>query len=270
MSVHGELRVAALAVVPEWAREETLPLGSLDALTLNHLAREWREDGLMEHASIASFARFTLAMLSLGAPPEIIAEAQRAAGDEVLHARLCFGVATTLDGAQWGPGALDVKGALDDISAEKVLRDLVIEGCVGETIAAMVARAQRQLAEVDTVTRALETIADDEARHSALAWKAAAWVLKARPELVTVAERAFSDALAGVTVRDGVPEGVSACLWRHWGRLDTVELTTVTREAVDSVILPCARALIESAKERGRGVSGRAGREGSQGRVRAS
>ena len=31
------------------------------------LGRAWRSDGRMEHASVASFARFTLAMMAMGA-----------------------------------------------------------------------------------------------------------------------------------------------------------------------------------------------------------
>jgi hypothetical protein len=55
----------------------------------------------MEHASVAAFARFTLDLLALGAPADLVQSAQQALGDEIAHAELCFGLA----------GATSVKNA---------------------------------------------------------------------------------------------------------------------------------------------------------------
>ncbi|MEZ4405642.1 MAG: ferritin-like domain-containing protein [Polyangiales bacterium] len=243
MTVDGELRAAALTRGSAWV---TRPRAAeaLDPVTREALAKAWRDDGVMEHASVASFARFTLAMLSLGAPPDIVADAQQAALDEVSHARACLGLAASFDGERLGPGALDVRGAVDDLRPERVLRDLIVEGCVGETVAAMLAAAQRDVATRPEARAALDAIAADEERHSALAWRAAAWMLTERPALSVVAERAFADALAGVTAGEGAPEGVDRGAWRAWGRLDGVERARVTREAVETVVRPCAAALV--------------------------
>ena len=58
------------------------------------VVKAWTTAARAEHASVASFARFTLQLLHLGAPADLVADAQQAALDEVRHARLCFGVAS--------------------------------------------------------------------------------------------------------------------------------------------------------------------------------
>lgn len=56
------------------------------------LASRWLDSALLEHASIASFARFSLHLLAVGAPPELLERTQRAALDEIEHARLAFAI----------------------------------------------------------------------------------------------------------------------------------------------------------------------------------
>ena len=45
---------------------------------------------LGEHASVASFARFTLDLLSLGAPPGLLSAAFHAGQEEISHTQLCL------------------------------------------------------------------------------------------------------------------------------------------------------------------------------------
>jgi hypothetical protein len=129
----------------------------------------------MEHASIAAFARFTLQLLALGAPPELVADATRAMADETRHARLCFGLASRYAGHDVGPGPLDVGGALGAVTLLDVVELVVDEGCVGETAAALEAAWDAETA-ADPVERdVLSVIAEDEARHAALAVQFVAW-----------------------------------------------------------------------------------------------
>ena len=58
-------------------------LTSLDSTTRAHIAQEWTAMGLAEHASVASFARFTLQLMAVGAPAELLHAAQLGAADEV-------------------------------------------------------------------------------------------------------------------------------------------------------------------------------------------
>jgi len=245
MVVAGEARAARVVPASAWTAQPAGVVAGLDAATRAALGRAWRSDGRMEHASVASFARFTLAMMAMGAPPDLLAEAQQAALDEVAHARACLALAARLDGSTEGPGALDVGGALDGLSAERSVRDAVVEGCVGETVSALVAQAQLARATEPEARAALERIAADEERHAGLAWRFVAWALGVRPHLRGVVERAFAEATGRwARAAAATDEGADATAWAAWGRLDGVGQATAVREALAEVIAPCARAML--------------------------
>ena len=69
------------------------------------LAAQWREHGRTGHASIAAFAKLTLELIALGAPPELVEGSPRDALDERRHTQLCFSLARALDGKAESPGA---------------------------------------------------------------------------------------------------------------------------------------------------------------------
>ncbi|HEU4537511.1 MAG TPA: hypothetical protein VFS00_25505, partial [Polyangiaceae bacterium] len=85
-------------------------LDGLDAGLRAALAQHWLDVAALEHASVASFARFTLELLALGAPPALVAEAQRAGLDEVAHAEVAYALASAYAGRRFGPGPLDLAG----------------------------------------------------------------------------------------------------------------------------------------------------------------
>src|SRR6185436_7062049 len=127
-----------------WQARETSP--ALDALSPGEraaLAEAWARDALLEHASVASFGRFALELLAFGAPADLIEAAHRAALDEVRHARLCFALAGAYRGEALAPGAFPFDGAVrlaGDLAA--LAESAVLEGCVGETLAALQAAEQ--------------------------------------------------------------------------------------------------------------------------------
>ena len=98
----------------------------------------WAESAQFEHASIGSFAKFSLHLLAVRAPPELLYACHDAARDELKHAELCFGLASRYARRPLGPGPLPlpvhVLGATDLAS---VLRAAIEEGCVGETLASL-------------------------------------------------------------------------------------------------------------------------------------
>nr|MBK7064494.1 hypothetical protein [Deltaproteobacteria bacterium] len=147
-------------------------------------------------------------------------------------------------------------GALDGVCAEKSLRDAIVEGCVGETIAALVAQAQLRGATEPEALSALTRIAADEERHAGLAWRFVAWALKEHPSLRGVAGRCFADALSRAPAALVVEAGVDANAWRAWGRLGADEHAAAVREALSEVIAPCAKALMLG-EPVGRSVAGR-------------
>jgi hypothetical protein len=149
----------------------------------------------MEHASIAAFARFSLQLLSLGAPPDLLTATQAAMADETAHARIAFGLASAYAGRPIGPGPLSLAGSLDDVDAQSIVEGAIAEGCIGETIAALEAAEAAERASDPIVRSLLRRIADDEMRHAELAWRFVDWALASDPALAPVARRAFDRAM---------------------------------------------------------------------------
>lgn len=142
-------------------------------------AKGWARAGQLEHASVASFAKLALDLLALGAPPELVRCAHEAAIDEVAHATMSFTMAARFDpdGRAWSPGPLVARAhtAHDLVS---LARETFVDGCIGESLAALDARARAEDSN-DAVERAvLETIAADEERHAELGWKIVAWAAR--------------------------------------------------------------------------------------------
>ncbi len=161
------------------------------------LSSAWLEAGLGEHASVAAFARFTLHLLSLGAPPQLLRDAIKAMDDEVRHALLCFGIARRFSGQALGPGPMDLSRVFeqsDEPSA--ILKAAIVEGCIEETISARGAHLASELAEDSAIRAALHGLATDEARHAELSWGLVEWMLSVYPALAPEAERCFARALA--------------------------------------------------------------------------
>ncbi len=142
----------------------------------------WAAAARAEHASVASFARFALELMALGAPLELLRGAARAMADEVEHAAICAARAGVAP--DFGPP--DVVGALGSVQARDVLVATLRDGAIGETLAAPEATAGAFRADAGA-RAALLQIAADETRHAALAWRTVRWILASRPELVDVA-----------------------------------------------------------------------------------
>lgn len=248
--VEGTLRTATPARRADWtsragnAREDQR--APLDDATREALARAWLRDATMEHASIASFARFSLELLALGAPAELVEQSQRASLDEIEHARLCFAIASRLSGAPVGPSALPVSGCERGGSLAESVVAAVAEGCVGETIAALVAREQLARATEPDVRAALERIARDEEQHAMLAYRFVRWAIEVGGDDVRRAARtAFEHAASAARAAPIEAVGpVDALAWAEHGRLDGAELASAIRAALDDVIAPCAAALL--------------------------
>ena len=57
------------------------------------IGRRWLEQGEGEHSSVASFARHTLQLMSIGASADLLSASQQAAVEEVRHSKICYGLA---------------------------------------------------------------------------------------------------------------------------------------------------------------------------------
>jgi len=247
--IADEARKAESAVSSAWLTPAAeIRLADLqvptDAALRDRLAAHWTDIGLLEHASVAAFARFTLQLLALGAPAELVGASQRAALDEVRHAELAFALASRYAGRSLGPGPLPLTGALDASSPSEILALTVREGCIGETRAALEASRAAESCEDPVVRSVLETIAADEARHAELAWRAVRFLVTAHPGTTrALAEELL--ALHHLEMRQPTqPEARDAGPGTRFGLLDPGALERCHREAYRDVIAPCARALL--------------------------
>jgi hypothetical protein len=249
-SVGEELRAAPTITRDDWHVDARATSLDLDDELCHALAREWAMDAKLEHASIASFARLTLELLAVGAPPDLVLLSQAASIDEIEHARLSFALARRYGGAPIGPGPLNVAGALSESTDLAALAaETVREGCVGETLAALLATEQLEAATDPEVRQALTRIAADEARHAELSWKIVRWAIAQGGERVLRATAAaFERALAELEAAP--PEAMCATAaadvanWHAHGRLQASERCAVIRSALSEVIRPCARVLL--------------------------
>ncbi|WP_437331030.1 ferritin-like domain-containing protein [Sorangium sp. So ce381] len=228
-----------------WGAAARPDVAALAQATRAALAEAWLRDALLEHASVASFARFSLELMAVGAPPDMLADAHEAAGDEVRHAALCFGLASAYAGTALAPapfafgGRVEVASDLPELAARAVR-----EGCVGETLAALQASEQLSRAADAAVRSALATIAEDEARHAELAWRFVAWALQTGGEPVRRAvSDAFGAALASPPPAATAPDAEADALAAH-GRPDGAALAASHRRAVAEVIAPAMAALL--------------------------
>lgn len=206
---------------------------------------EWARSAQMEHASIASFDRFSLQLLSVAAPPLLIEQAHQAAIDEIRHAQLSFAVASIYAGQSLGPGPLSLTAsAFADFSVAYVLQSAVAEGCVGETLAAADAQAACDRAANPALKHVLGVIANDEAEHAALAYRFAAWALAAfGAEGRRAIEAGFEAALPQAHVAPPVAQQDDAWLEAH-GRLSSATSAEQRAIALADVIVPARRSLL--------------------------
>jgi hypothetical protein len=241
-------QLAALERRSDWSGASTRSNES-DPWTAR-IAAEWLEDARMEHASIASFARFTLDLLAYGAPAELVEAAQRAGLDECEHTRLCLGLAARFGAGSQGPAQLPAAGATVAPSLWHAAIAAFREGCVSETLAALRAGEAWERARDPEVKRALERIAADEARHAELAWRFVAWsAARLGADFTAELERQLSNLRAAPTplLTDSEPEtdAVARAL-RDAGRLTASDKHRLDHVGVHEVIAPCLAALIEA------------------------
>jgi hypothetical protein len=224
-----------------------LTTGELSDGLRAHLAAHWQQQAELEHASVAAFARFILELLSLAAPPQLVSAATSALADETAHARLCYALASTYAGRELGPGKLDVTGALDELGASDIVTRAVLEGCVGETLAAIEASEAASRAADETLRQVLSRIAEDEARHAELSWRFVRWALsRGDAELRSVVRKAFGQARGELVARVNAVAtraAFDAELPRH-GVLSASSAVRLALEVFQTVIGPCADALL--------------------------
>ncbi len=233
-------RTAAAVPRPDWCAEARAPSTAAPRVR-DALATAWTNAALAEHASIASFARAVLELLSLGAPPEIVHATQAALADEVEHARLCFGEARRHRDHDLGPGPLAQDAGVLARVGDPVAITLAVfdEGCVGEGVAAAIAGLAAEACRDEPTAALLRRICADESRHAALAWQTLRWLIERYGDVIATPLRGRLAALVSPTApRTRTPD------LRAHGRLDARECAEIHRAVLARIVRPLAHGLL--------------------------
>lgn len=249
--IENEARTAGVERRDDWCEKDALPeVVGLDERIRDELAKAWEHTAQMEHASIAAFARFALELLALGAPSDLIMRTNAAMVDETNHTRMAFALASAYRGKPVGPGRLNIDKAMaegDDVVS--ILRRVIREGCVGETVAAVEAGEAATRASDPVVRKALETIAADESAHAELAWRTVKWALQTFGADVRDAIR---DEMARLVEELGTAYETRKTDWDQelldHGVVTTNVRGSIRRAALRQVVVPCLGAMVEEVR----------------------
>ena len=203
------------------------------------LSGAWLADAAAEHASVAAFSRVAMELMAVGAPPQLLEDTLRAASDEIRHAQACYGMASRFTPTVRGPGPLTAATPRSPTLVQ-VAVDAFLEGCVGETTAALVAERGAALSTDPHTREVLEGIAADEAEHAALAWRTVKWALEqGGAEVAGALRRAFAD-LPTPSFED-TPAHAD---WAAFGRLSQREMQAAAADARREIVAPMLRTLL--------------------------
>lgn len=194
-------QVFCLGREPAGLHERTRRVGDLGAY--------FAEMARIEAASVHAFRTMVDELTFHGAPKSLIAEARRAARDEVVHARAAARMARRF-GGNLEPVAVS---ALRERSLFAMALENEVEGCVRETFGALVGMHQAQFAEDGDVRAMMSTVSDDEARHAELSHRVAEWACTK----LSAAESAALDAARDNALR-ALQDGIQRESLAPWQR----------------------------------------------------
>ncbi|MFO0614524.1 MAG: ferritin-like domain-containing protein [Polyangiaceae bacterium] len=241
--IDGTARVAEPRVRGDWMAEAARIATAIPHDLRRRAAEHHLAIARLEHASIASFARFALQLVAIGAPAALVRDAHAAAIDEVDHARAAFALASAFAGEPLGPAALGDALAPITQDLESIVEALGEEGCVGETVGVAEALAVAETTSDPFIAAHMRKVAADEQRHAELAWRTLRWLIEKDAGLVGTVERAFERTIAAM----GRSVGPSAAA-PSVGLLGGAGIDGVRREALRLVVEPARDALLRSAQ----------------------
>lgn len=226
--------------------------GGLSETLAQALARAWTDAALQAHAAIGAYARFTLQLMSLGAPPRLINGAAQAMQDEVVDAQACFSLARRYAGREVGPGPLPAASTLRDSDLTSIVLSAVQRGCIQEAVRALAAREALEHCQDAATREVLISRQESKAQQAQLAWRFVAWALRSAQqsggrELADHVRVAFVTALKA-RPRPALSERDRQLL-RH-GVLSHARGAALEQRVLRDVVLPCMEALLARASAR--------------------
>ena len=113
----------------------------------------WKRAALHEHSSIAAFQLLAIELLHFGAPASLVSRAQKAAQDELEHARAAFSIASSLLKEPQHPQEFPLP-QLEQRSLQDFALSVLIEGAINESLAVVLAAHQRKHAQIPKIQEA--------------------------------------------------------------------------------------------------------------------
>lgn len=158
------------------------------------LGRAFAEIAELEWTSVTAFERLARALAHHGAPEELVSRAARFADDERRHTSLVAELARAHGGT---PDLRAPTGHETTPSLRSLAEENAAEGCVRETLGALVAQVQALRSSSAAVRGVFGAVAEDEARHAELSWDLHAWFLESlagddRAHVEAALSRAFA------------------------------------------------------------------------------
>lgn len=153
-------------------------------------AHAWAKIHACERASVDGFERLAAQLEALGAPIELITNAERFAADERRHAAATLAIARRFD-PEVEPPELEAAQSSATPDLHTLLEDTILAGCIGETLSALELEHMRAACHDEALAFVLAEIADDEARHAEHAWALLAYLLRRFPALRDPAVQLF-------------------------------------------------------------------------------
>jgi hypothetical protein len=203
---------------------------------VSDLAEYLVEMARIEAASVHAFRVMARELTRFSAPRTLIASAERAAREELAHARVARASARRFGGKPRAPAIRrHTPRSLFEMAKENE-----VEGCVRETFGTLVGMYQARFATDPAIRTMMRAIASDEARHAALSHRVSAW---ARTRLSAEERRALDDARAAAL--HAVKATGAAAELAPWQRTLGLPDARATDQLIDALIaetLPMARA----------------------------
>jgi len=216
----GRVLLPQLRAGGSWS--STMDRLELDGRVPSEVAAQWRENARTEHASVAAFARLTLDLLALGAPPNLIEAAHRDGLDEIRHTQLCLSLSAAMDGNLESPTAFPeaqrarTRPRARSLALATLAVDSLVDGALHEGVSARVIARLAKIATLPSIRDTLSKIAADEGRHSAHGWDVVQWCVSEGGVPILSALEAAARALPK-TMQSPLPAGAEDGSWEPWG-----------------------------------------------------
>lgn len=135
--------------------------------------RTWAGRMVNEHVSARVWAHLLGQGVAAALPADVLAGIAEAIGDELRHAEQCAAVVLALGGDPVAPlpPLPEVPTHDDAPPLEAFLRNLISVGCMSETVAVSVIRAEQAELDGTALGSVLDRILADEVAHARLGWR---------------------------------------------------------------------------------------------------